>query len=64
MTTREPAPDDEEVEEEQDRAADEPALLGERREGEVGGVLGEVVELRLARVDDAAPRRARRSPQR
>ena len=49
MIDAEPAPDDEEVEQEQDRAADEAALLGERGEGEVGRVLGEVVEPRLAR---------------
>ncbi len=55
------APDDEEVEEEQDRAADEPALLGERREREVGRVLGEVVEPRLARLDDAASREPARA---
>ena len=48
------APDDEEVEEQQDRGADEPALLGERREDEVGGMLGQVVEARLARTLDAA----------
>ena len=52
------SPDDEEVEEEHDRRAREPALLRERREGEVGGVLGEVVEPGLARLDDAAPREA------
>ena len=56
-----PPPDDEQVEQEQDRAADEAALLGERREREVGRVLGQVVEPRLARLDDATPRRGRRS---
>ena len=49
-----PAPDDEQVEEQQDRAADEAALLGEGGEDEVGRVLGEVVEPRLARPLDAA----------
>ena len=39
-----PAPDDEQVEQEQDRGAEEAALLGERGEREVGRVLGQVVE--------------------
>ena len=55
-----PAPDDEQVEQEQDRGAEEPALLGERREDEVGGVLGQVVEPRLARALDAPAARCRR----
>ena len=49
-----PAPDDEEVEEQQDRAPDEAPLLGERGEREVRRVLGQVVAPRLARVDRAA----------
>ena len=57
-------PDDEEVEEEQDRAADESALLRERREREVGRVLGEVVETRLARLDDAPAREPARTRRR
>ena len=50
-------PDDEQVEEQQDRRPEEPALLGERREDEVGRVLGEVVEAGLA---SPRPRRGRR----
>ena len=50
----EAAPDDEQVEQEQDRRAEEAALLGERREDEVGRVLGQVVEARLRRAVDAA----------
>ena len=42
-----PAPDDEQVEQQQDRRTKEAALLGERREREVGRVLGQVVEARL-----------------
>ena len=52
------APHDEQVEQQQDRGADEPALLRERREDEVGGVLRKVVEARLARALDAAAREA------
>ena len=54
-----PAPDDEQVEQQQDRRADEAALLGERGEDEVGRVLGQVVEARLRR---ARRRRGRRRP--
>ena len=46
----EASPDDEEVEQEQDGRADEATLLRQRRKGEVRGVLGEVVEARLARI--------------
>ena len=52
----ETAPHDEEVEKEQDRASDEAPLLSQRREGEVGRMLGEIVESGLARADHAAPR--------
>ena len=48
------APDDEQVEREQDRGADEAALLGVRGEHEVGRVLGQVVQLRLRRALDPA----------
>ena len=48
------APDHEQIEAEQDRGADEAALLGERGEDEVGGVLGQVVEMGLGSVRDAA----------
>ena len=54
-------PDDEQVEEQQDRRPEEPALLGERREDEVGRVLGEVVEAGLARLVHAATVDARPS---
>ena len=55
------APDDEQVEAEQERRAEEAALLGERGEDEVGVVLGEVVEPRLRRALRRRGRRARRS---
>ena len=45
----------EQVEAEQERRADEAALLRERGEHEVGRVLGQVVEARLRRAVDAAP---------
>ena len=54
------APDDEQVEQQQDRGAEEAALLGERGEREVGRVLGQVVEARLRRAGDAAPAHSRR----
>ena len=54
VTIRSAAPEHEQVEAEQDRRADEAALLGERGEREVGRVLGQVVEPRLRRVVDAA----------
>ena len=56
-----PAPDDEQVEQQQDRGAEEAALLGERGEREVGRVLGQVVEARLRRAGDAAPAQAARA---
>ena len=52
------SPDDEQVEQQQDRGAEEAALLGERREREVGRVLGQVVEARLRRARDAAAAQA------
>ncbi len=52
------APHDEQVQQEQDRGADEPSLLRERGEDEVGGMLGKVVEAGLARALDAATREA------
>ena len=52
------APDHEQVEQQQDRRADEAALLGERGEHEVRRVLGQVVEVRLGRVLDAAAAQA------
>ena len=55
------APDDQQVEAEQERRAEEAALLGERREDEVGVVLGQVVEPRLRRTLDAAPVEAARA---
>ena len=45
----------EQVEAEQQRRAEEAALLGERGEDEVGVVLGQVVQPRLRRTLDAAP---------
>ena len=48
----EAAPHHEQVEEQQDCGAEEAALLGERREHEVGCVLRQIVEARLARLDD------------
>ena len=62
----EPAPDDEQVEQQQDRGAEETALLGERGEGEVGRVLGQVVERasgsrRRRRGRGGRPRRQRSS---
>ena len=48
------SPDDEQIEQQEDRRADEPALLRERGEREVGRVLGQVVEPRLCRLVDAA----------
>ena len=50
----EAAPDDEEVEQQEDRAADEAPLLGEGREHEVRRVLGQVIEPRLARPLDSS----------
>ena len=49
-------PDDEQVEQQQDRGAEEAALLGERGEREVGGVRGQVVEPRLRRAGTPRPR--------
>ena len=54
------APDDEQVEQQQDRGAEEPALLGERGEREVGRMLGEVVEPRLRRTERRRGRAGRR----
>ena len=48
------APDDEQVEHQQESRAEEAALLGERREHEVGVMLRQEVERRLRRVVDAA----------
>ena len=55
------SPHDEQVEQQQDRAAHEPALLGERREREVGVVLGQEVEVRLRRAGHAAAPQAARA---
>ena len=54
MTMRSAAPEHEQVEREQERRADEAALLAERREHEVGAVLGQELQPRLRRVVDAA----------
>ena len=56
-----PAPDDEQVEHQQEAGAEEAALLGERGEREVGRVLGQELEARLRGAGDAAARRSRRS---
>ena len=55
-----PSPDDEQVEQEQDRGAEEAALLGERGEREVGRVRGQVVEPVCVAPSDAAAADARR----
>ena len=57
----EAAPDDQQVEAEQQRGAEEATLLRERGEDEVGVVLGEVVEPRLRRPLRRRARRARPS---
>ena len=46
---------DEEIEREQDRSADEATLLAERREHEVGVVLGQEVQPRLRRIFGPPP---------
>ena len=53
VTISEASPDDQEIEQEQDRAAEEPSLLGQRGEREVGRVRGQVVEPRLRRAEHA-----------
>src|SRR5205085_11617647 len=50
----EPAPDDEQVQEQEDADAEEAALLGERGEDEVRSVLREEVPARLRRGGDSA----------
>ena len=59
-----PSPDDEQVEEQERRGAEEAALLGERGEREVGRVRRQVVERRLRRAGDAAAAHAARSRRR
>ena len=58
------APDDEQVEQQQDRGAEEAVLLRERREREVRRVLGQVVEARLGRARDTAAAQTTRADRR